>query len=70
MFERIINNKDNLHLNYKLMDLQVTDISGHAKMKIIESLDCNSNLLDKNSFIRLYNKDFIGEALGSPEQWL
>ncbi len=70
MFERIINNKDNLHLNYKLMDLQVTNISGHSKMKIMESLDCNSNLLDKNSFIRLYNNDFLGEALGRPEQWL
>ena len=39
-------------------------------MKIMESLDCNSNLLDKNSFIRLYNNDFLGEALGRPEQWL
>jgi len=27
-------------------------------------------LLDKNSFIRLYNNDFLGDSLGRPEQWL
>ena len=52
------------------MDLQVTNISGHSKIKIMEGLEHNSNLMDKNSFIRLYNNDFLGEALGRPEQWL
>jgi len=70
MFERIINSEDNLHLNYELMNLQETNISGYAKVQIMEDLEHKSNLLDKNSFIRLYNNDFLGEALGRPEQWL
>lgn len=70
MFERITSSEDNLHLNYKLMNLQETNISGYAKVQIMEDLDHNLNLLDKNSFIRLYNNDFLGDALGRPEQWL
>jgi len=70
MFERITNSEDNLHLNYKLMNLQETNISGYAKVQIMEDLEHRSNLLDKNSFIRLYNNDFLGDSLGRPEQWL
>lgn len=70
MYERVISHKENLELNYRLMNLMETNISGNSKMEILNQLENNIFTLDKSSFISCYVEDFLGENLGNPEQWL
>jgi DNA polymerase-1 len=70
MYQSIISHQENLELGYKIMNLIDTNISGNSKMEILKQLDSNIYSLSKNSFLKLYAEDFLGENLGNPEQWL
>jgi len=70
MHKRIAENKANLETNEKMMSLKDPLMSGQIKIHLNDLHARPMNLLHRNDFISLYNKDYMGTNLQNPDIWL
>ena len=68
--ETIVNNKDQLFLNKKLMDLEEPIISGNSKQKIQGIIEQPIQRMVKHKFQRMFLEDKLYTALPNLESWL
>jgi hypothetical protein len=57
LYKKIINNKDIIIRNYKLMQLHNVDISGTHKLFLIDKFNEPISLINKNEFIQILTTD-------------
>ena len=68
-YENIINSKDILEMNEKLMDLKVPNISESNKAKIRHQIDKKIPLLNKTKLLTMYIHDGLSSAMGDFSSW-
>jgi DNA polymerase-1 len=66
----ILDNKDTLELNFKLMQLEDVDISGRSKESIHNICSKNIPKLVKPNFMKMLLEDSINMNIKNPELWL
>ena len=66
----ILDSKDQLFMNKKLMDLDDVNISGSSKLKIQETMENPIQRLVKHKFQRMFLEDKLYTALPNLESWL
>ena len=66
----ILNNKDMLELNHRLMQLEEVDISGRSKESINNICKRVIPKLVKPSFMKMLLEDAINMNIKNPELWL
>lgn len=59
IYQTILDNKEQIDINYKLMQLHETDISAHSKMSITDIVDVDIKKLNKINFKKLISEDYI-----------
>ena len=69
-YENIINSKDLLNMNEKLMQLEMPNISENNKAKIREQIRRKIPLLNKPQLQLMYIKDGISSAMPDINSWL
>jgi hypothetical protein len=69
-YYKILDNKPQLELNYKLMQLKEVDISSSTKLKIIDILNSPISQLNKVEFMRMLAKDRIENSIPNFNVWL
>ena len=70
MHKRIVENRETLETNEKMMSLKDPIMSGQLKIQISDLASRPTNLLHRNDFIMLYNEDYMGNNLQNPDIWL
>lgn len=70
MHKRIVENRDRLEINEKMMSLKDPIMAGQIKNRISDLASRPTNLLYRNDFIMLYNEDHMGNNLQNPDIWL
>lgn len=68
--QTILDNKDQLHMNYRLMQLKDVDISGNAKMKILDIVNSDINKLDVLTFKKMFMADKMYTVIKDLDTWL
>jgi DNA polymerase-1 len=68
--ETIVNERETLFLNKKLMDLDELNISGNSKLKIQEHTKFPIQRLIKHKFQRMFLEDKLYTALPNLDSWL
>ena len=68
--ENIINQRETLFLNKKLMDLDELNISGSSKLKIQDHVKFPIQRLVKHKFQRMFLEDKLYTALPNLDSWL
>ena len=68
--EHILNERETLFLNKKLMDLDELNISGSSKLKIQEHTNFPIQRLVKHTFQRMFLEDKLYTALPNLDSWL
>jgi len=68
--ETIVNDKDKLFLNKKLMDLDDLNISGSSKLKIQDLVEKPIQRMVKHKFQRMFLEDKMYTALPNLDSWL
>ena len=68
--ETIIDSRDQLFLNKKLMDLDELNISGNSKLKIQDKVAFPIQRLVKHKFQRMFLEDKLYTALPNLDSWL
>lgn len=67
---KIIAYKNQLEINYKLIDIVNPNIP-ESEIEVIDNTINNSNIeFDRNTFIQMYNNDMLGESIPNIEMWL
>jgi DNA polymerase-1 len=69
-YQTVINKRDRLELNYKLMQLGDVDISEHTKRKISRLFDEEVESMNKMRFVKLFNRDKLYAAFQNYNKWL
>jgi DNA polymerase-1 len=70
MYQTIINNRDQIFLNQKLMSLKPVDISANSKIKIQEIVANSNTFINTKQFLKLYTRDFLNSFMKNPIDWL
>lgn len=71
IFKKLIKNEEVLDRNYKLMQLQETDISGMTKINLFNQLESPNLKRTKNyEFRKLLHEDQITTSFKNPDEWL
>jgi DNA polymerase-1 len=68
--QQILDSKDQLELNHRLMQLHDVDISGHSKTSIMESVRRPIPTLAKPKFLSMILEDTLNMNIKNPELWL
>lgn len=68
--QQILDSKDQLELNHRLMQLQDVDISGYSKNSIIDSVRRPIPSLAKPKFLSMILEDTLNMNIKNPELWL
>ena len=68
--QQILDSKEQLELNHRLMQLQDVDISGHSKTSIMESVRRPIPTLAKPKFLSMILEDTLNMNIKNPELWL
>ena len=68
--ETIVNDKDKLFLNKRLMDLDDLNISGSSKLKIQDLVEKPIQRMVKHKFQRMFLEDKMYTALPNLDSWL
>lgn len=69
IFQTIVENKNNLELNHKLMQLQTSIISGNSTMVILKKID-EVLTTNRKEFLRLFLEDGLYTMIKDPHSWL
>ena len=70
IFQSICDNKEQLILNDKLIQLSDVDISGRAKEKIYNTVNSKVNRLVKYKFQKFMLEDTLNNGIRNPELWI
>lgn len=71
IYQSIINSKDQIFLNQKLMSLKPIDISANSKLRIQEMVsNDNVGAVNTKQFLKLYTRDFLNSFMKNPIDWL
>lgn len=71
IFKNLVENEEVLDRNYKLMQLQETDISGTTKINLFNQLESPNLKRTKNyEFRKLLHEDQITTSFKNPDEWL
>lgn len=70
VYKTLLEQREQVELNYKLMQLSDVDISGTSKLKITEQLNRDIPFVDKGSFKQLLIEDCLNTAFKYPDDWL
>jgi len=70
IFQTLIDNVDILERNYKLMQLQDTDISLNSKMIILNRLESEVNKINKAELRRMIAEDYLTSEFKNLDTWL
>jgi len=70
IFQSLIDNTELLERNYKLMQLQDTDISLNSKMMILNKLESNVNKINKIELRRFIAEDYLTNEFKNLDSWL
>lgn len=70
VYKTLIDSKDILERNYKLMQLSDVDISGDAKLKIVENLRAEIPQLNRWNFKTMILEDYINSAFPNLDYWI
>ena len=68
--QQILDSKEQLELNHRLMQLHDVDISGHSKNSIMESVRRPIPTLAKPKFLSMILEDTLNMNIKNPELWL
>lgn len=68
--ETVAKNKEQIELNYRLMQLKNVDISGTTKMLIMNLTDAEINKLDVLSFKRMFMSDKMYTVIKDLDTWM
>jgi 5'-3' exonuclease len=68
--QQILDSKDQLELNHRLMQLHDVDISGQSKNSIMESVRRPIPTLAKPKFLSMILEDTLNMNIKNPELWL
>lgn len=69
-YQKVLNFKNQLFINEKLMDLHSPNIPENSIQTIKEVLVSPKDTLDKKKFIALYNEDRLENSIPNVETWL
>lgn len=69
-YTHILESKEQLLLNERLMQLESPDISAHAKMMVTEKVTGEVPILNKYEIHLMYIHDKFGSAMPNIEEWL
>ena len=67
---QLIEHKDTLLRNYRLMQLHNVDIPGNAKLSIVDQVREGSSRLVKYKIHKMFLEDTIDHAIRNPDVWL
>lgn len=70
LFKEIANNEDILDRNFKLMQLDDVDISGHSKLSIQKLMDEEVSPINRKEFRNLFLEDKLYANIKNVDQWL
>ena len=70
IYENVINSKEQLYINEKLMQLNDVDISGTTKLKIQNIVGKKIPELSRPTFTKMFLEDRMFDALPDVESWL
>lgn len=70
IYDDIVDNKDIVERNYKLMQLEDPDISGQVKLKINDKFLENTKKIDKLDLIKIMMNQKVINAFGDVNRWL
>jgi DNA polymerase-1 len=68
--QTILDNKSQLQMNYRLMQLKDVDISGDAKMKILNIVNDDINKMDVLNFKKMFMSDKMYTVIKDLDTWL
>ena len=68
--QQILDSKEQLELNHRLMQLHDVDISGHSKNSIMDSVRSPIPKLAKPKFLSMILEDTLNMNIKNPELWL
>jgi 5'-3' exonuclease len=68
--ESILNFKNQLEINRKLMDLHQPNISEDDLSILAHMIENPNKELDTQQFIKFYNEDLLGNSIGNVQTWL
>ena len=68
--ERVLQSKDLLDMNKRLMDLDDSIISGHTKLKVKEIVERPIQRVIKHRFQKMFLEDKLYQALPNLNSWL
>lgn len=69
MLTNILNSEDLVRLNHQLMQLKDVDISGSAKMKLMELFESITNPFVKVDLYKMLGEDRMSSAIKNVEMW-
>ena len=70
LFNTILEQKDTMHMNHRLMQLQEVDISGSAKLKTYNIVNGKIQELIKSKFQTMFIEDRMFGALPNLDSWI
>ena len=70
IYKSVLEQKDSMELNYRLMQLHNVDIAGSYKTMIVDMAGRASNTYDKNSFKQLFMLDKAYTVIPNVDSWL
>lgn len=68
--EKVLNFKNQLEINYKLIDIVNPNIPESDLEEINNTINTSNKNLDKETFIQMYGLDLLGESIINPEVWI
>ena len=68
--ETVAQNKEQIELNYKLMQLKNVDINGNAKMLIMNLVNDEINKMDILNFKRMFMEDKMYTVIKDLDTWI
>jgi 5'-3' exonuclease len=70
IYKTILNTKNQILINYKIMQLHDTDISGNSKNNIIDIVNAEIKKTNKQEFKQLLMEDGLNNTFKNPDTWL
>ena len=70
MCEKILQSKDLLEMNRRLMDLDDSIITGHTRLKVKERMERPIQRVIKHRFQKMFLEDKLYQALPNLNSWL
>jgi 5'-3' exonuclease len=70
VYKCLLDNKETFELNIKLMQLEAVDISGLAKIAIMDIIDADNTKINKPKLIKYLIEDGLTDRIKDPIDWI